>query len=319
MRWHVLQQRLLLSIPILLLVSIIIFIIVRMLPGDAALVRLMAGGEGAASPQELAALRHQLGLDEPLPVQYGRWLVQAVHFDFGTSFTSGRPVLTEIGERLPRTLELAGLAMVVAALVALPCGIVSALHRGQLVDQAIRVFAVGGVAMPNFWVGTLIILALVGLFHWLPQIGYVDAWRDPWVNLQQVIFPVLVLGYRAAAVLTRITRSAMLEVLSQDYVRTARAKGLAEGRVLVVHALLNALLPVLAVGGVEFVALLGGSVIAETIFVIPGIGSLLVQSIQRRDYFVTEGTVFTFAVLVVVVNLLLDLANVWLNPRVQYR
>jgi peptide/nickel transport system permease protein len=319
MRWHVLQQRLLLSIPMLLLVSIIIFVIVRLLPGDAALVRLVAGGEGRASPEELTTLRHELGLDQPLLVQYGQWLVQAVRLDFGTSFSTGRPVLNEIGERLPRTLELAVLAMLVASIIAIPGGIVAALHRGEPVDQAIRLFAVGGVAMPNFWVGGLVILALAGLFHWLPQIGYVDPWRNPWTNLQQVIFPVLVLGYRAAAVLTRITRSAMLEVLSQDYVRTARAKGLAERHVLFVHALLNAILAVLAVGGVEFVALLGGSVIAETIFVIPGIGSLLVQSIQRRDYFVTEGTVFTFAVLVVFVNLVIDMAHVWLNPRVQYR
>jgi peptide/nickel transport system permease protein len=318
MRWHLLQQRLLLSIPMLLLVSIIIFMIVRALPGDAALVRLMAGGEGRASAEELAALRHELGLDQPLPIQYGQWLLQLARLDFGTSFTTGRPVLTELGERLPRTIELAVLAMLVATVIAIPSGIVAALHRGSPIDQALRLLAVGGVAMPNFWVAALIILALVGFFHWLPQIGYVDLWRSPGTNLQQVIFPVLVLGYRAAAVLMRITRSSMLEVLSQDYVRTARAKGLGESRVLLIHALRNALLAVLAVGGVEFVALLGGSVVAETIFVIPGIGSLLVQSVQRRDYFVTEGAILLFAVLVVMVNLIIDVVQVWLNPRTQY-
>ncbi len=319
MSLRLIQQRLLLFVPVLFLVSLIIFGIVRVLPGDAAVVMLTAGGEGRARAADIAQLRHELGLDQPLPQQYGQWLLQIARLDLGQSFYTGRPVVGEIAERLPRTLELALFTMLIAGVLAIPLGILAAVYQDGPLDQVVRIISVGGVALPNFWVGTLLILALVSFFAWLPPIGYVPFWSNPGVHGQQIVFPAMALGFRAAAVLMRMTRSAMLEVLRQDYVRTARAKGLAERLVLVRHSLPNASLPLLTLGGVELTALLGGSVVIEIIFVLPGMGSLLVESILRRDYFVTQGTILVFALIVLIVNFLVDIAYVWVNPRLRFR
>jgi peptide/nickel transport system permease protein len=313
-----LVRRVVLFVPVLFLVSLVIFSLVRLLPGDTAVVMLMAGGEGQATGADIERLRDQLGLNQPLPRQYVTWLFDLVRLDFGKSFYTGRPVLGELVDAFPRTLELATLTLLLAVVIAVPLGSLSAVHQGGRLDQVIRVTAIGGVAAPSFWIGTLLILVLARSFNWIPPLGYRSFLADPWVNLQQMIFPALALGYGASAALTRMTRSTMLEVLRQDYVRTARAKGIRETTTLLRHALPNAGLPILTLAGLQFAALLGGSVVIETVFVLPGVGSLLVNSIQRRDYFVTQGIIVSFALIVVLLNLLVDLLYGWLDPRIRY-
>ncbi len=253
-----------------------------------------------------------------MPLQYVNWLVDLARLDFGKSFYSGRPVLSELAEAFPRTLELASVTLLLAILIAVPLGSLAAVRHGRVLDQVIRVIAIGGVAAPNFWIGTLLILVLARFFNWLPPLGYRSFMDDPWANLQQVIFPALALGYGASASLIRMTRATMLEVLRQDYVRTARAKGLWENVIILRHALPNAGLPILTLAGLQFAALLGGSVVIETVFVLPGTGSLLVNSIQRRDYFITQGIIVSFALIVLTLNLLVDLLYGWLDPRIRY-
>lgn len=311
-------RRLVLFLPVLFLVSVVIFCVVRLLPGDAALIRLMGAGEGQATGAQVRALREELGLNKPLPNQYLDWLVNIARLDLGRSFYSNRPVTQEIAERFPRTLELGMLAMTVATLIAIPLGCLSAIHRGRVVDQAIRVLTVGGIAAPTFWVGTLLILLLAATFNWIPPIGYFNLWENPGTNLQQMALPALAIGYHASAILTRMTRSSMLDVLRQDYMRTGTAKGNRPWALIFRHALPNAVLPVLTVASVQFTVLLGGSVVIETLFVLPGLGSLLVSSILRRDYFVTQGVLITFALVVLIVNLIVDVLYAWIDPRIRY-
>ena len=316
MRQYV-ARRLALMIPTLLGVAIITFIILRAVPGDVVTLRYAA--EGAFVPREvLEAERIRLGLHLPLWRQFVDWLWGAVRLDFGLSMWTGRPIAQEIAIRLPLSLQLAVMAAAMAVLLALPLGVVAAVKQDTWVDYAVRVFSVGGLAMPSFWIGMVILLGLLIVFRWAPPIVFTPFWQNPLANLSQLIWPALAVGYRYAAMVTRMTRSACLEVLQEDYIRTARAKGLREQVVVARHALRNALLPVVTVIGVEFAFLIGGLVVTEQVFNLNGIGKLMVEAVLRRDYTLTQALILLMASTFVVVNFLVDLLYVWLDPRISY-
>lgn len=313
-------RRLVALLPTLVAVSLIIFSVMRILPGDVATIILMGpGGEGgAAKAEDRAKLNAELGLDRPLPVQYVDWVWGVVRLDAGNSLWSREPVFAEIGKRLPLTFELTLLSSIVALVVAVPTGVISAARRGSWMDYAARLFSIFGLAMPSFWVGTLIILALVTWFNWTPPLGYAQFTENPVKNLQQLIWPALALGYAQAAVVSRMLRSSLLEVLREDYVRTAHAKGLRERNILMRHALRNALLPVVTLFAIQVAVVLGGTVVLETVFTLPGLGRYLVDGIGRRDYPVVQTLVLLFAVLFVLVNLLVDLLYAVMDPRIRF-
>ncbi|MBI3327049.1 MAG: ABC transporter permease [Nitrospinae bacterium] len=314
-----LMRRLLMLIPILLGVSFIVFIIMRMVPGDVATMILMGpSGELGARQEDIAALRHKLGLDRPLAIQYLSWMQGMLTLNVGESLWSGRPVFEEVLERLPLTLELAFLAVLISACIALSTGVLSAIRQDTWVDYVFRAVSIAGLSVPNFWMGTLIILLLSRYFFWSPPLGYVHVYEDPLTNLQQLIWPALILGYSLAAVTSRMTRSSMLEVLREDYVRTAWAKGLTEPVVVMRHAFRNALLPVLTLSAIQLGTLIGGTVIMETIFTLPGIGRYLVDSIFHRDYPVTQTIITIMAVKFVFINLIVDLLYGLIDPRIRY-
>jgi len=314
-------RRLISLIPIIIGISLVVFLIMRMLPGDVAAMILMGGdeeGNSAASLEAINALRAQLGLNEPLWQQYFHWVGGLLTLDAGNSLWSGRPVFQEIAERAPLTLELALFALVISLVIALPIGIFSALKQDTWIDYLFRTISIGGLALPSFWIGTLVILGLTLFFNWTPPLGYVGITKDPWTNLQQLFWPALVIGYSNAAIIARMTRSAMLEVLREDYVRTAWAKGLGPRRVINVHALRNALLPVITLASIELGNLLGGTVVMETIFTLPGIGRYLVDAIFHRDYPVVQTIIVLMGILFVVLNLLTDLLYGIFDPRIRY-
>jgi peptide/nickel transport system permease protein len=315
-----LVKRSLALFPVLLGLSIIVFLIMRALPGDVAMIILSGGGEqgSAGSKEALDNLRVQLGLNQPLYVQYFGWIGGLLKFDAGNSLWSGRPVFEEIGQRLPLTLELSLLSLAISMLIALPLGIVSAARQNSFVDYLFRIISVSGLAVPTFWAGTLVILFLSISFNWAPPLGYVDFFNDPVRNVQQLIWPAVILGYANASVLSRMIRSSMLEVLREDYVRTASAKGLAPRHILVVHVLRNSLLPVLTIAAIELGHLLGGTVVMETIFTLPGIGRFLIDSIFHRDYPVVQTIVLMMGVAYVVLNLAVDILYGILDPRIRY-
>jgi len=263
-------------------------------------------------------MRHQLGLDQPLAVQFGTWLWGVLRLDFGTSLWTGQPVIDEVFIRLPLSLEVAILATIVSVLLAIPLGMIAAVRQDTWVDYLIRVVSIGGQAIPSFWVGILVILALVIYFGWGPPLEFTPPWVDPWANFQQLVWPVLTVGYRYAAVTTRMTRSTVLEVLREDYIRTAWAKGLRERVVVIRHALKNAMLPVITLVGTEFAFLIGGLVVTETVFTLNGVGRFVVDAVAHRDYPVVQALVFLIALCFVVVNLLIDLTYAWLDPRIRY-
>jgi peptide/nickel transport system permease protein len=267
-----LGKRLLLVIPTLLGVASVVFVIMRVIPGDVALLILGGDDGGRIDRAQLAAMHRQLGLDQPLLVQFGHWLWGVLHFDFGNSLWTGQPVMEELVARLPLSLELAVLATIVSVLLAIPLGMVAALRQDTWIDYVVRVISIGGLAIPSFWVGILVILLLVISFGWGPPLEYTLPWVDPWANFQQMIWPVVTVGYRYAAVTTRMTRSTLLEVLRDDYIRTAWAKGLGERAVVFRHALKNAMLPVITLIGTEFAFLIGGLVVTETVFTLNGVG-----------------------------------------------
>ena len=252
-------------------------------------------------------------------MQFGTWLWGVLRFDFGTSLWSGRPVVEELLIRLPLSLELAFAATLVSVLIAIPCGMLSAVRQDTWVDYVIRVISIGGLAIPSFWVGILCILFLVIYFGWGPPLEYTPPWVDPWANFQQMVWPVVTVGYRYAAVTTRMTRSTVLEVLREDYIRTAWAKGLRERAIVVRHALKNAMLPVITLIGTEFAFLIGGLVVTETVFTLNGVGRFVVDAVARRDYPVVQALVFLIAFGFVIVNLLVDLTYAWFDPRIRYR
>jgi peptide/nickel transport system permease protein len=312
-------KRLLLIIPTLLGAATLVFVIMRVIPGDVAL--LIFGGDqaGQIDPKQLAAMRQQLGLDQPLVVQFGAWLWGVLRLDFGKSLWTGQPVIEELLIRLPLSLELAVLATVVSVIISIPLGMLAAVRQDSWVDYVIRIFSIGGLAIPGFWVGILTILALVIFFGWGPPLEFTPPWVNPWANLSMMIWPVLTVGYRYSAVTTRMTRSTVLEVLREDYIRTAWAKGLRERAVVIRHALKNAMLPVITLIGTEFAFLIGGLVVTETVFTLNGIGRFVVDAVAHRDYPVVQALVFLIASSFVIINLLVDLTYAWFDPRIRYR
>ena len=299
---------------VLLFLSIIVFTIVRLIPGDPAAV--MLGTE--ATPAAVAQIRQEMGLDASIPVQYVRWLQHVLQGNFGTSWVSKKPALELIVGALPVTLQLVGAAFLVALLIAAPAGILAAIRPRSWIDQGSTAFALLGISMPSFWLGIMLVLLFALELRWLPPSGYLPLTADPWGALRATALPALTLGVALAAPLTRFLRSGMLDVLALDYVRTARAKGLPEGRVIARHALKNALLSVVTVLGLQIGALLGGSIVIEQVFAWPGIGRLSLAAIQQRDYGVVQGIVLFVATGFVLVNFLVDLVYLYLDPRIRY-
>jgi peptide/nickel transport system permease protein len=314
-------RRGLLFVPTLLIATILVFALFWIVPGDPALV-ILAGGEGdsgSVSAEQLEQLREKLGLDRPLYVQYASWLGNVLRGDLGTSLWYKTPVWHQLKDRFLVTMELAVMAIVLAVGAAIPLGVISAVKQDTGLDYVSRIFSSIGIALPTFWFGILIVYALAYFFEWLPPLGYATLWDDPLLNLQQLILPALALAFNDLAFTARVTRSSMLEVMREDYLRTARAKGLVEGAVIARHALKNALLPVMTVSGYQFARLMGGVIIVESIFVVPGMGTLLIDSIIHRDFIVLQAIVLLIAAVVLILNLLIDLSYGVLDPRVRYQ
>ena len=310
-----LARRALISALTLLLISLIVFAGVRMIPGDPA--RVLAGTDtDAAGLQEI---REKYGLNDPLPVQYLRWLGLAVRGDLGESIRTRQPVAATVAIKLPITIELTCLSLLVALAIALPAGVIAAVRRNSVWDVAASAVSLCGVSIPNFWLGIMLILFVSVRLGWLPASGFVPLGEDPLGNLRRMVMPALVLGTGLAAVLMRQTRNAMIEVLSQDYIRTARAKGLAQPSVVIRHALRNGLIPVVTILGLQMGALMGGAVVTEQIFVLPGFGRLIVEGVFTRDYPVVQGVVLITASSYVLINLLVDVSYTILNPRIRIR
>ncbi|MDO8419274.1 MAG: ABC transporter permease [Rubrivivax sp.] len=301
-------------VPTLVFVSMLIFGLQQLLPGDPAMI--LAGED--QDPALIAHLRAKLHLDEPLPLRYAYWIGGVLQGDLGDSVRTQQPVLELILQKLPVTIELALLSMTVALLIGIPTGVIAAVARDTPWDHGATVFALGGLSMPNFWLGILMILLFSVHLGWLPASGYVSPAEDLWANLQAMVMPAIVLGTGIAAVLMRHTRSAMLQVLSADYVRTARAKGLSERVVVLRHALRNALTPVITLGALELGTLLSGAVLTEQVFTIPGFGKLIVDAVFNRDYAVVQGVVLITATAYILLNLLADLAYFAVNPRLRH-
>jgi peptide/nickel transport system permease protein len=305
-------------IPTLLGVAMVIFFLMRIVPGD--IVELKYVGQGAMVSQEtLQKERQLLGLDKPLWVQFGSWIWGLIRGDFGVSMWTGRPIAHEIAIRFELSLELSVMAMVLAVMLGIPLGMLSALRQDTWVDYTLRIFSIAGLAMPSFWLGIVIILVLLIFFNWLPPMEFTSFWKDPMANLAQLIWPALAVGYRYSAMIMRMTRSTMLDVLREDYIRTAWAKGLFEKVILIRHALKNALLPVMSVIGLELAFLMGGLVVTEQVFNLNGLGLLLVQSIDRRDYMMTQSLVLLVAFFFIAMNFILDILFAWLDPRVRFK
>jgi peptide/nickel transport system permease protein len=306
-------RRLLVTVPIAFLVSLLVFAMVLLVPGDPA---ATLAGENATSEQ-IAETRERLGLDDPLLTQYGRWASSAVTGDLGQSLFSGQQVTEAVVQRLPATLSLTGGALVVAVLIGLPCGVLAATNRGRPVDRVLSLLAAGGVAMPNYFLGMLLILVFAVWNELLPATRYVPLDQDPVLWLRHLVLPAVTLGVVTGAVVTRQLRSSLIGVLQQDYVETARAKGLRSRAVVLKHALKNAAIPVVTVLGTQVAFLLGGSVIVEQVFGIPGIGQLAVNAVLQRDLPVIQGVVVLTTVIVLACNLVIDVAYGYLNPRVR--
>lgn len=310
-------RRLLLAIPTLLGVTLLIFLVMRILPGDVAFVILSEGGQ--TSPEDVRKVREALGLERPLYVQYLAWLGDVARGDLGRSFWRNEPIATLILDRGSVTVQIAVMAVAFSWLIGLPVGLLAATKQDSVLDLVARGTTILGLAVPSFWLGTLIVLLLMVGFEWFPPLRYAYPWDDLWSNLQQTTLPAVVLGLFLAAYAARMTRSAALEVIREDYVRTARAKGLRERSVLFRHVLKNALLPVVTLSGVQFGALLSTSVVVEKVFNVPGLGRALVEAIAERDYMVIQNLALTYAASFTVINLGIDLLCGWLDPRIRYR
>jgi peptide/nickel transport system permease protein len=307
--------RLLLMIPTLIGVAILTFVIMRAVPGDIVALRYA----GSSVPQEIIDQeRHILGLDKPMWAQFVDWMTSISHFDLGQSLWTGNSVLEEVQVRMPLSIELAILATLFAVALAIPLGVVAAVKQDSWVDYAIRVFSIGGLAMPSFWIGIMMVLVTLTLWGWAPPVVFTPLFEDPVANLAGLILPAIAVGYRYSAVSMRMTRSTVLEVLREDYVRTARAKGLRETLVVVRHALRNALLPVVTVVSLEFAFLIGGLVVTEQVFNLNGIGKLLVDAVAHRDYPLIQALVLLLAAVFVLVNFVVDMVYVVLDPRIRY-
>ncbi|MGH7264079.1 MAG: ABC transporter permease [Candidatus Rokuibacteriota bacterium] len=311
-----LARRAVWGVVALLGVSVLVFVLVRLLPGN--IVDILAGTEGQLSREQRTEVLRQFGLDKPLPVQYVLWLGAMLQGDFGWSFRSGQPVAGLLASRLPITIELAVLSVLTVALLGIPLGILASVSKSLRVRTLVQIVGLLGLSLPSFWTAVLLIIAASYLFQWLPALIYVSPWTDPWVNLQQMFLPVLSVGVSLAAVVVRMTRSSMLEVLGQDFVRVARAKGLSARAVLLRHALRNALIPIVTILGLQTGFLLGNLVITEQIFGLPGLGWTLLNGVYQRDYPVVQAAVMLFGAAFVVINLVVDLLYTWLDPRIRY-
>ncbi len=312
---HYLVRRMLWIIPIWLGLSILVFCLFQIIPGDVTHVIL---GENA-TPESIAQLRHQLGLDRPLYVRYLSWLWGALHLDFGQSYFGNESVMAEIANRAGATINIALLSLIIANIVAIPAGVISAIKQNTWIDYLTRFISVSGFAMPTFWLGIIVTLLFLTIFKWSVPLIYVSPFTNPWLNFQKIILPVLCLAYVNAAVIARMARSCMLEVLREDYIRTARAKGLKERIVILKHALKNAIIPVVTVSGLYFAIMLGGTVILENVFNIAGMGRLLVSAIHRRDYPIIQAELLIIATGVLIGNLMVDIMYAWLDPRIRYK
>jgi peptide/nickel transport system permease protein len=310
-------RRLLLVIPVLVLSSLVVFGLMRIMPGDA-LTALMAES-GNVSPRELQKLHKELGLDRPYHEQYLLWIWQLVTLNPGYSIFTGDAISVSLKKSIPVTIELAALAMAFGLLIAIPVGVLSATRQDKPADYIGRLVAISGLSFPDFWLGTLVITFAAIWFGWIPPLGYASVWASPWRNIQQFLLPAAILGFRLSAATMRMTRSTLLEVLREDYVRTAWAKGLSQRLIVYKHALKNALIPVVTIVGGQFGALLAGTVITETIFALPGMGRLTVEAIIFRDYPVVQTNVMLAATTLVTLNLLVDLTYAWLDPRIRYQ
>ena len=314
-----LAKRVSLFIPTILLVSVLVFMIMNIIPGDPAMMILMGEqGERDFTQEQIDALRHKLGTDRPLSVQYGSWVWNMAQGDFGTSMFYDEPVWDELKERFPTTLELVFLAFILSFGLAVPLGVLSAVKQDSPIDYIGRLLSISGIALPTFWLGIMVIMFLVWLFDWVPPLGYAKLWEDPLKNLSQMVFPALVLGFYNMAFIARVTRSAMLDVMREDFIRTARSKGLWEVTVISRHALKNAFAPVLTVSGWQIGRLIGGTVIIESIFLVPGVGRTLIDAIFHRDFTMVQAVVFLVAFGVLLLNLIIDMVYAWLDPRIRY-
>ena len=314
-------RRLLLFIPTMILATVMVFALFWVVPGDAAMMILTGeeGEGGRVNTEDIEQLRKELGLDRPIHVQYGEWVFNLLKGDLGTSIWYRIPVMDELKDRFLVSMELAVMAILMAFVAAVPLGVISAVKQDTKVDYVSRIFALIGIAMPTFWIGILMVYGLAYFFNWLPPLGYASLWEDPLTNLQQLVFPALALAFHDLAFTARVTRSSMLEVMREDYVRTGRSKGLRERTVIGRHALKNALLPVITVSGYQFGRLLGGVIIIESIFVVPGVGSFLIDSIIHRDFVVLQGVVLLTAAVVLFLNLVIDLFYGVLDPRIRFQ
>ena len=310
-------KRIALFFPTVLLITIIVFVVMRLLPGDICLA-ILSDGEGNFTQEELQECRVELDLDKNLTLQYFDWIGGVFQGDFGDSLWFKAPVMRELGDRIPVTVQLAVMSMLLAIVVAVPLGIVSAIKPDSWIDYAARTFTLLGISIPNFLAAILMVLFLIRVFDWLPPLGYEKLWENPGLNLQQMIFPALALGFYEMAFIARVTRSSMLEIIREDYMRTARSKGLSETVVLLRHGLKNAFLPVLTTSGWIFARLFGGTVIIETIFLVPGMGRILIESIFQRDYTMIQAEIVIIGVFIVAINLVVDLLYGWLDPRIRY-
>ena len=316
-------KRLLLAVPTLVGAAALVFILMRLIPGDVCVIRL---GSGGAHVSQVAVdnCRASLGLNDPMIVQFFDFLGNYFTFNFGTSMWSGRPVAHEIAIRLPVSLQIALMATVIAILIAIPLGTISALRENTWLDHIVRMVAIAGIATPSFWLGIMSLVLVLDITYlatgkpWMPPIDYVPFWQDPLRNLSMVLLPAITVGYRYSAVTMRMTRSAMLEVMREDYIRTARSKGLLEQIIINRHALKNALLPVVTLIGIEFAFLIGGLVVTEQVFNLNGIGRLFVLSVQNQDNVMTQALVMLVVTIFVLTNLIVDLLYAWLDPRIRF-
>lgn len=317
-------KRVLLMIPTLLGAAVLVFFLMRLVPGDVCELRLSGSGS-FVNEAALRQCRAEIGTDRPVLAQFANWFGSFIVGDFGKSMWSGRPVAQEVVSRMAVSVQVALMATFLSILLAVPLGILSAIRQNTWVDYTIRIVAIGGIATPSFWLGILMIVALLNWTQawlgkaWMPPIEYVPIWQDPLHNLSMLIWPAIAIGYRFAAVAIRMTRSSMLEVLREDYVRTARAKGLIETIVINRHALRNALLPVVTIIGIEFAFLMGGLVVTEQVFNLNGIGRLFVASVTQQDFTMTQALVMLVVTIFVITNFLVDLTYAWLDPRIRYR
>ncbi|HEY4253806.1 MAG TPA: ABC transporter permease [Roseomonas sp.] len=310
-------RRIALMIPTLFGVALLTFIMLRVVPGDVVEVKLRADG-GYVTEEILQRERARLGLDRPLPVQFYDWMRGLVTLDLGQSMWTGRPVAEEIGTRIGLTVQVAFMAAIISVLIAIPLGTISALFRDTWVDYVVRIFTIAGLAVPSFWLGMLTLLLLLTVFHWSPPVTYTSFFESPLQNMSQLIWPALAVGYRYSAVVARMVRSSIIEVMREDYIRTARAKGVFERLVVSRHAMRNAMLPAITVIGLEFAFLIGGLVVTEQVFNLNGIGRLFVEAVSRNDFMLIQALVMLLAVVFVTMNLIVDMLYGVLDPRVRH-